>query len=88
MNDVPIQIRNPEVIRAIRELAARKGQPITEVVGDAVHAELHRLQGDRQAVTDRRMAAIRDAVERFNALPVVGPLLTDDDLYDEDGFPK
>jgi len=36
----------------------------------------------------RRLAAVRDIVERFNALPVVGPLLTDADIYDEDGLPK
>jgi hypothetical protein len=88
MNDVPIQIRNPEVIRAIRELAAEKGQPITEVVGEAVRAELLRLSSRREAEIQRRMEAARKIIAEFNALPVVGPLLTDDDLYDEDGFPK
>jgi hypothetical protein len=88
MNDVPIQIRNPEVIRAIRQLAARMGRPITDAVGEAVNAELSRLQRDQEVGIQQRLAAIRDAVERFNALPVVGSLLTDDDLYDEDGLPK
>jgi hypothetical protein len=88
MNDVPIQIRNPDVIRAIRQLAAEKRLPITEVVGEAVNAELSRIGTSRKAEVQRRLAAIADAVERFNALPVVGPMLTDEDLYDEDGLPK
>ena len=88
MNDVPIQIRNPDVVRAIRQLAAEKRLPITEVVGEAVNAELSRITAGREAEVQRRLAAVRAIVERFNALPVVGPLLTDDDLYDEDGLPK
>lgn len=88
MNDVPIQIRNPDVVRAIRQLAAERRQPITEVIGEVVNAELSRIKAGRGAEVQRRLAAIQDAVERFNALPVIGPLLTDDDLYDEDGLPK
>jgi hypothetical protein len=88
MSDAPIQIRNPDVTRAIRALAEKKGQAITEVVADAVNAELARLEGVRASDVQRRLALIDDAVARFNALPVVGPLLTDDDLYDVDGFPK
>ena len=88
MNDAPIQIRNPEVTRAIRALAEKKGQPITDVVAEAVNAELERLEDVRKTEAQRRLALIEDAVTRFNALPVVGPLLADDDLYDEDGFPK
>ncbi|HEY1426934.1 MAG TPA: type II toxin-antitoxin system VapB family antitoxin [Caulobacteraceae bacterium] len=88
MNDAPIQIRNPEVTRAIRALAERKGQPITEAVAEVVLAELRRLEGVDEAEVQRRLRAVDDIVRRFNALPVVGPLLTDDDLYDDDGFPK
>jgi len=88
MNDVPIQIRNPDVIRAIRQLAAKKRQPITEVIGEAVNAELSRIETGREAEIQRRVAAVRDIARRFNELPVVGPILTDDDLYDEDGLPK
>jgi hypothetical protein len=88
MNDVPVQIRNPEIARAIRELAAKKGQPITEAVGDLVKTELRRLANCKEAEVQRRISAVRRLVEEFNALPIVGPLLTDDDLYDEDGLPR
>jgi hypothetical protein len=88
MNDVPVQIRNPEIARAIRELAAKKGQPITEAVGDLVIAELRRLEAMKEAEVQRKLAAVKRLVDEFNALPVIGPLLTDEDLYDENGFPK
>jgi hypothetical protein len=88
MTDHPIQIRNPDVVRAIREVAAKRGQPITEALGDMAKAELSRLASDEEARVQDRLRIIRESVERFNALPIVGPLLTDDDLYDEDGLPK
>ena len=88
MTDAPIQIRNAEVVRAIRELAEQTGQPITQAVAQVVDAELRRRQAERQAASKRKLALMRDAVRRFKALPVIGPLLTDDDLYDQDGMPK
>lgn len=88
MNDVPIQIRNPEVIRAIRELATRKGQPITQALGELAQAELARIDADNQAKVQRKLAVIREAVDALHRLPVIGEPLTDDDIYDEDGLPK
>jgi uncharacterized protein with PIN domain len=38
MNDAPIQIRDPKVVRAIREWARETGQPISEAVGEVVLA--------------------------------------------------
>ncbi|HEY3800558.1 MAG TPA: type II toxin-antitoxin system VapB family antitoxin [Caulobacteraceae bacterium] len=88
MTDAPIQFRRPAVVRAMRELAARTGRPITDAVGDLVQAEVRRLSEVDDAEYRRRRALIHDAVARFQALPVVGPRLTDDDLYDDDGLPK
>lgn len=88
MNDVPIQIRNPEVVRAIRALAEQTRQPITEAVGGAVREALKRQGSVSDAEYKRRLKAIDEIVQQFQALPIVGPMLTDDDLYDEDGLPK
>lgn len=88
MNDAPIQIRNPEVVRAIRALAEKTGRPITEAVAGAVRAELKRRDAVSETEFQRRLRAIDEAVERFHGLPIVGPLLTDEDLYDADGLPK
>jgi hypothetical protein len=88
MNDAPIQIRNPEVTRAIRELAEQSGRPITEAVGDAVKEALSRRRAKREQGYQSRLAAIDAVVEKIRRLPRVGPMLTDDDFYDEDGLPK
>ncbi len=82
----PVQIRNEEAVRYIRELAALKGKPITEAVTEAVKAELERARRGTDIEVRRR--EVRRLVAEFNALPRVGPMLTDDDLYGEDGLPK
>ena len=78
-----VKFSRPDVAQAVRELAALKGVSLTAAVGDAVRSELLRAQE-----IDRRLRDVRCLVEEFNALPRVGPMLTDDDLYDEDGLPK
>jgi len=88
MNDAPIQICNPEVVRSIRALAERTGQPITDAVAQAVKAELQRRDAVDEQEFQHRLRAIDEAVERFHALPIIGPLLTDTDLYDDDGLPR
>ena len=88
MTEAPIQIRNPEAVRIIRELAARKGQPITRALRDMAKAELDRIDEAEEARVQRRLDAIHEIVEKLHELPILGPLLTDDDLYDEDGLPK
>jgi hypothetical protein len=40
-----------------------------------------------QAIAER-LDRIREIVEHFRSLPTVGPPLTDEDLYDEDGMPR
>ena len=82
----PIQIRRDDVIQDIRELAALRAQPMTEIIGQLVKAELRR-ERSRENIQQRR-EAIDELVRQFNKLPIVGPILTDDDLYDQDGLPK
>jgi hypothetical protein len=88
MNDTPIQIRNPKIVRAIRELAAKTGRPISEAVGEVVLAELARRQTADQEGYESRLAGVREISRKFRELPVIGPRLTDNDLYDEYGLPR
>jgi hypothetical protein len=88
MKVVPIQIRNEAVVRDIRELSALTGKPITEAVAQAVEAELDRRRRLRSREIEGKLKAVRDIVDSFKRLPRIGPMLTDDDLYDEDGMPK
>ncbi|MCU1326055.1 MAG: hypothetical protein JWN34_1425 [Bryobacterales bacterium] len=84
----PIQIRNDDVVRDIRLLAELTGKSITEVVADSVRARLAEAQANKRGEMARKLAGIREIQRRVAALPNVGPLLTDDDLYDEHGLPK
>ena len=83
----PIQIRNEDVVRDIRELAALKNEAITEAVATAVRAELIKA---RRAATPaaERERRIDEILARVRALPRTGQTLTDEDLYDEDGLPR
>ena len=84
--NAPIQIRRDDVVQDIRELAALTEQPITEAVALAVRAEL--IKARRRSDIEVRRARVDDAIRRFREAPVIGPMLTDADLYDEDGLPK
>jgi hypothetical protein len=83
---IPIQIRRDDVVQDIRDLAALTNQPITDAVAEAVRIALARARGI-DTLADRRRA-VEEAVRMFQEAPVVGPMLTDADLYDEDGQPK
>lgn len=83
----PLQIRNETVTREIRELAALRGRGMTEAVGEAVREALKR-EREPEIDWDERMRRVDRIVAEFAALPKIGPMLTDDDLYDEDGMPR
>lgn len=72
----------------LRELARLEGKSITDLVGDMVKERDERLVANREAQIQAKLAAVEEIVREFNALPVLGPPLTDDDIYDEDGLPK
>jgi hypothetical protein len=88
MTDGPIQIRKADVVRDIRTLADITHQPITEAVGRAVRAELDRARRASSDDQEKKRRAVAAVLDRIRRLPIVGPVLTDDDLYDEDGLPK
>ena len=83
-----MQRRGQVVSTEIRELAGGSGQPFTDVVGDAVRKELERRREARQEAIEAKLARLNAIVDELHALPVVGPLITDADIYDEDGLPK
>ena len=86
--NAPVQIRKPEVAERLRELARLEGKSITDLVEDMVRERDERLVARREAEIEAKLAAVEEIVAHFNSLPIVGPLLTDDDFYDEDGLPK
>ena len=86
--NAPVQIRKPDVAERLRSMALREGLSITDLVDQMAREREDRINETRRAEIDRKMAVVNEIVREFNALPVLGPLLTDDDIYDEDGFPK
>jgi hypothetical protein len=84
----PIQIRREDVATDIRALSELLKVSITDAVAVAVRTRLAEEQ--QRAATEKaeRWKEVTRLVEEFQRLPRVGPLLTDEDLYDEDGLPK
>lgn len=84
----PIQIKRPEVAADIRVLAELTGRSITDAIAVAVRGQLaiERVKADRKLLK-RKKEAERGLAEIWK-LPVVGPGITDSDLYDSNGLPK
>jgi hypothetical protein len=84
----PIQIKRPDVADDIRTLAALTGLSITDAIANAVAAQLavERLKADAR-LRKRRKEAER-ALAEMRRLPVTGPIVSDEDLYDTEGLPK
>ena len=86
--NAPVQIRKSDTVERLRRLAALEGKSITDLVDEMVRERDERMTAARDADIADRRRGVEEAVRRFRALPIVGPLLSDDDLYDEDGLPK
>ncbi len=86
--NAPVQIRKADTVERLRRLAALEGKSITDLVDEMVRERDERLVQTKEAQVERKIAAARETVRRFQALPIIGPLLTDDDIYDEYGLPK
>ena len=83
-----IEIRNPDVVRDIRELAARTGKPEADAVAEAVRARLALGAPNNSDPIAARRQRIKAALALSDSLPHLGEVLADADLYDEDGMPR
>ena len=86
--NAPVQIQKSDTVERLRRLASLEGKTITELVDEMVRERDRRYEENREADIVQRRQTVEEAVRRFQALPIVGPLLTDDDFYDENGLPK
>lgn len=57
---------------------------VEAAVKEKLNAEIQRRAAEREERWKEAQKIVREAWK----LPIVGPLLTDADLYDEDGMPK
>jgi hypothetical protein len=84
----PIQIKRPEVTADIRMLAELMGVSITDAIANAVGNQLALERVKADARLRKRRKAAEDLLTELRQLPVKGPILSDDDLYDAEGLPK
>lgn len=84
---MPLSVKNPEADRLARELAKRQGRSITEVVTDALRAELKREK--RRLRPDRVANRLLEIARRYDALPTLDRRSDEEILqYDEIGVPR
>lgn len=83
---MPLNIKDPETDRLVRELSAETGEGLTAAVTVAVRERLERLRGRSRA---RDLAAELNAIaERCATLPVLDDRPEDEILgYGEHGVP-
>lgn len=86
--NAPVQIRKSDTVERLRRLASLEGKTITELVDEMVRERDRQYELRRENDIEARRQAVEEIVAHFNSLPIIGPLLTDDDFYDEDGLPK
>ena len=84
----PIQIKRADVADDIRSLAALTGTSITDAIANAVRGQLAIEQVKADAKLRKRRKEAAKILAELRRLPVTGPLLSDDDLYDATGLPK
>lgn len=84
----PIQIRREDLAADIRALAELMKVSITEAVSAAVTKKLEEERQKAAAEKAERWKRVDELIAELQKLPRVGPMLTDDDLYDEYGLPK
>jgi antitoxin VapB len=99
MGTPQLNIKDAEATRLARELADLTGESQTEAVRKALRERLKREKAERAARDTRTAEQKRREFERMWAkiqkiqkevrrLGLVENMLTDDDLYDENGLPK
>lgn len=86
---MPLNIRDPEVHALAREIAEATGETMTQAVKGALRERLERVRVVHEAEQERRLAAIREFVARFQAAPVIDPRSPEEIWdYDENGLPR
>ena len=77
-----MNIKDPEVHAMAKALAGRRRTTVTGAVREALAEALARDAADRTGVAQRLL----EIAERSRTIDA--PILTDDDLYGEDGLPQ
>jgi antitoxin VapB len=99
MGTPQLNIKDAEATRLVRELIELTGETQTEAVRNSLRERLEREKAEREARAERTeedrqrefekvWAKIQKIQERIRRRGFAANMLTDDDLYDENGLPK
>ena len=66
-----INLKNPEVERALQELSAETGESLTQAAGIAFRERLERVRAARKAQQHRSLRALLDLIDEARAAPVL-----------------
>jgi len=99
MGTPQLNIKDAEATRLARELAELTGETQTEAVRKALRERLEREKAERESLTvrtakekrrefEKAWAKIQKIQQEVRRLGLAGNMLTDDDLYNENGLPK
>ena len=84
-----LSIKNEDVERMIRDLAARRGVSMTEALRQILMEDEARAAAAREAEIAERKAAIMAIAREIAAMPVISDMTDDEFLgYDENGIPS
>lgn len=99
MGTPQLNIKDAEATRLARELAELTGESQTEAVRKALRERLEREQAERESRAartaeekrgefEKAWAKIQKIQDEVRRLGLADNMLTDDNLYDENGLPK
>ncbi|MGA2893636.1 MAG: type II toxin-antitoxin system VapB family antitoxin [Xanthobacteraceae bacterium] len=99
MGTPQLNIKDAETTRLARELAELTGESQTEAVRTSLRERLQREKAEREAHSrrsaedarrefEKAWPKIQEIQEEVRRLGLIENMLTDDDLYDENGLPK
>jgi antitoxin VapB len=84
-----LSIKNDEVERMIRELAARRGVPMTEALRQLLAEERARSLATREAQVAEKRRRLMQVIARTSSLPRLSDLSDEEIIgYDENGLPR
>lgn len=82
-----INLKNPEVERALQELSSETGESLTQAAGIAFRERLERIRSAKKAQRQGALKALLDLIEEARAAPVLDarPLkVIRDELWGDD----
>ncbi len=84
---MPMSIKNFEVERLAREIAAKTGESLTRAIEKALQERLERLRTERRKPVV--LTQLEDILRRVDELPVLDTRTPEQILgYDENGLPR